>query len=326
MKPLQRRVYFWISAICLCFGFFWAYKAISSLWEQRTDGFTVGGISSSRRLNPDWDVHLLSQEERTELDRALSQKYRYLTRGNQAFAFISEDGCYVLKFFRQKLFEPFLLWKLLPSAWLKEGRRAKKIWKKEYKLQRDFESYRIAFDELKEETGLVLVHLNTTHWIGKNISITDKINIEHLVPLDDFNFVLQKRADLVCPTIDKLMKEGNVAGAKDALSSILELLVSRCQKAISDSDPDLEKNFGFIDGRAVQIDIGRFTRNVTKVKFQDRYLSQQIGPSEVIPPLIKGPFKTWLSDNHPGLYEHFMKEYQALRDQNGFKPLSTTPL
>lgn len=320
-KILQRCAYFWISVICLCFGIFWAYKAVRSLWEQKTDGFTVGGISSSRKFNPAWDVHILSQDERNELDRALSQKYGYLACGNQAFAFLSEDGRYVLKFFKQKLFEPPLLWKLVPSRWLKEGRRDKKIWKKKYKLQRDFESYRMAFDELKEETGLVLVHLNATDWIGKNISITDKINIEHLVPLDDFNFIIQKRADLVYPTIDKLMREGNVAAAKEALSSILHLFVSRCQKGISDSDPDLDKNFGFIDGLAVQIDIGRFTRHATKVKFHDRHIAQQMGASEVGPPVIKDSFKTWLLENHPVLYEHFMGEYQTLSDQNMFNPL-----
>lgn len=319
-KLLQRRAYFWISAICLSFAVFWTYKAICCLWEQQSDGFSIGGISSSRRPNPAWDVHPLSQEERTELDRALSQKYHYLARGNQAFAFLSEDGRYVLKFFKQKLFEPPLFWKLAPSAWLKEGRRAKKIWKKEDKLRRDFESYRMAFDELKEETGLILVHLNTTDWIGRNVSITDKIHIEHSIPLDDFNFIIQKRADLVYPTIDRLMAEGNINAAKDALSSILQLFASRCQKGISDSDPDLDKNFGFIDGRAIQIDIGRFTRNATKVKFRDRHLSQPVGLSDVEPPVIKDSFKAWLSENHPDLYEHFMKEYQTLCDQNGFKP------
>lgn len=234
-KLLQRRAYFWISVICLCFGIFWAYKAISCVWEQRTDGFTVASISSSRKPNPVWDVHPLSQDERTELDKALSQKYRYLACGNQAFAFLSEDGRYVLKFFKQKLFEPSFPWKWLPSAWLKEGRRAKKVWKKEDKLRRDFESYRMAFDELKEETGLILVHLNPTDWIGRNISISDKIHLEHSIPLDDFNFIIQRRADLVYPTIDRLMAEGNINAAKEALSSILNLFVSRCQKGIADS-------------------------------------------------------------------------------------------
>ena len=121
-------------------------------------------------------------------------------------------------------------WKWVPSLWFERGRRAKKIWKKEYKLQRDFESYRMAFDELKEETGLVLVHLNPTDWIGKEIMISDKSNVKHAIALDRFNFILQRRADLVYPTIDRLVGEGNIDGAKQALSSILDLFVSRCQK------------------------------------------------------------------------------------------------
>ena len=320
-KPLHRRAYFWISLICLCFGAFWAYKAVSSFRELKTDGFTVQAISSNRESNPAWDVHLLTGEEHRELNRALAQKYHYLACGNQAFAFLSEDGRYVLKFFKQKLFEAPFFWKWVPSLWLKEGRRAKKIWKKEYKLQRDFESYRMAFDELKGETGLVLVHLNSTDWIGKEIVISDKINAEHAIALDRFNFILQRRADLVYPTIDRLMGEGDIDGAKQALSSILDLFVSRCQKGIADSDPDLDKNFGFIDGRAIQIDIGRFTRYPTKVKFHNRSLAEQVAQASIEPPLIKESFKAWLSENHPGLYEHFNSSYQALCEGDGFAPV-----
>lgn len=317
---LRRRTYYWISAICLSFGIFWAYKAIASLWEERTDGFTIAAISSSRKPNPTWDVHLLSQEERAELDNALSQKYHYLACGNQAFAFLSDDGRYVLKFFKQKLFEPPFPLRWIPSAWAKEGRWAKKIWKKKDKLKRDFESYRMAFDELKEETGLIFVHLNPTDWIGRHVLITDKIHLEHSIPLDDFNFIIQRRADLVYPTIDKLMAEGNVAAAKEALSSILNLFVSRCRKAIADSDPDLDKNFGFIDGYAIQIDIGRFTKNPEKVNFHNRHQLRKSGPFTVEPPVIKDSFKAWLFEHYPDLFEHFMKEYQVLCEQNRFKP------
>lgn len=316
----QRRFNLSISIICLVLGLAWAYKTVSVFCEAKTDGFTVLGVSSHRDPNPAWDVHPLSDAERHELDQALNQKYRYLARGNQAFAFLSEDGRFVLKFFKQKLFQPPFLLKAIPTRLLQEGRSAKKVWKKGYKLQRDFESYRLAFDELKEETGLVLVHLNRSEWIQKRVAIVDKLNIEHQIDLDRFDFIIQKRADLVYPTIDKLMAEGNANRAKEALSSILKMFVSRCQKGIDDSDPDLDKNFGFIDGKAIQIDIGRFTRYPQKVKFHERHLLNLREPQEVKPPLIKDSFKSWLSSNYPALFEHFDSEYRTLCEEGAFSP------
>jgi len=90
-----------------------------------------------------------------------------------------------------------------------------------------------------------------------------------------------------------------------------------------DSDPDLDKNFGFIDGRAVQIDIGRFTHNPVKMKFHQRHVALQKASSppvntqgcsstQVEIPPIKESFRTWLSENYPVLYQHFDSEYQAL--------------
>ena len=108
-KPLHRRAYFWTSLICLCFGAFWAYKAVSSFASSKRTVSLFKRISSNRQPNPAWDVHVLTDEEHRELDGALAQQYHYLACGNQAFAFLSEDGRYVLKFFKQKLFEaPFL--------------------------------------------------------------------------------------------------------------------------------------------------------------------------------------------------------------------------
>ncbi len=316
----QRRFNLSISIICLSLGITWVYKTVSCFCEARTDGFTVLGVSSNRSVNPAWDVHPLTDVERQELDQALGQKYHYLARGNQAFAFLSEDGRFVLKFFKQKLFEPHIALKAVPTSWLQEGKSAKKVWKKGYKLQRDFESYRLAFDELKEETGLVLVHLNRSGWIQKRVAVVDKLNIEHLIDLDRFDFIIQKRADLVYPTIDRLMADGNVDGAKEALSSILKMFVSRCQKGIDDSDPDLDKNFGFIDGKAIQIDIGRFTRYPQKVKFHERHLANLRELQEVKPPLIKDTFKAWLSSNYPDLFDHFDHEYLTLCEEGAFSP------
>ncbi len=325
-KLLNHRASRWVSLVCFSVAAFWTYKVVRVFCQQQTDGFTIQAISSNRPSNPAWDVHFLSDGEKAEIEQALSQRYHYLACGNQAFAFLSEDGRYVIKFFKQKLFEPSFFLKWSPAIWMNPSRREKKLWKKQDKLQRDFASYRLSFDELKEETGLVYVHLNPSDWIRRNLIICDKLNIAHAIPLDRFNFILQKRADLVFPTIDKLMAEGNLAGAKRALSSILELFVSRCQKGILDSDPDLDKNFGFIDGHAVQIDIGRFTRQPIKVKFAHCNQDRPASLSSMTPPVIKETFKTWLTENYPSLFDHFMSEYDVLCQSNQFSSSASISL
>lgn len=319
-KQWRHRIPFWISAIILSVGLLWTYKTLHHFCEKRTDGFSIEAISSHREDNPAWNVHTLSNEEEAELNQALTQSYHYLACGNQAFAFLSEDGRYVLKFFKQKLYEPLFFWKWIPSTWLKEGRRAKKLWKKQDKLQRDYESYRLAFDELKEQTGLIFVHLNTTNWLNNKLKVIDKSQAVHFIDLDQFNFIIQKRADLVYPTIDTLMAQSNISAAKQALSSILRLFAARCQKGIADSDPDLDKNFGFIDGKAVQIDIGRFTRNPEKIKFQQRHLTSRPQAVNFEPPVIKENFQAWLKENYPELHDHFMGEYQTLCNDGAFIP------
>ncbi|MBS0605157.1 MAG: hypothetical protein JSS60_09020 [Verrucomicrobia bacterium] len=54
----------------------------------------------------EWGLPALTEDEQREVDRILTQKFTYLARGSQAFAFISEDGKYVLKLFKQHKWHP----------------------------------------------------------------------------------------------------------------------------------------------------------------------------------------------------------------------------
>ncbi len=269
------------------------YKTLSSFCADQTDGFTILGISSNRPLNPRWEVHALTQEEQSACDAALHQEYYYLARGGQAFVFISADGRYIVKFFNQKVFALPFPWNFIPHTWIHDQRRIKKAWKRQNKLERDFSSYTIAFDALKRETGLVCVHLNHTRCGHPLLRIYDKLHIAHSIDLDRMEFIVQKRAELVYPHIETLMAQGKEQEAKAALSSIVRLFVTRCQKGIGDSDPDLDKNFGFIGEAAVQIDAGRFA-----------YVDDAVAP-----PVIKDSFKVWLS-RYPSLLSHFEQEFK----------------
>jgi hypothetical protein len=286
----------WLICICGILCSVWMYKSIARFCSIQTDDFTIHRISSTRAFNSEWEVHTLSSEEQGELSAAFNQEYHYFARGNQAFAFISGDGNYIVKFFNQRIFALPFPWNFIPRSWIKDSRRGKKARMREDKLRRDFTSYRIAFDELEQETGLVFVHLNRSDWIKKKLRIYDKLKIGHQIDLDSMEFIVQKRAVLVYPYIDQLMTEGKEEEAKMALDKILQLFVVRCQKGIDDSEPDLDKNFGFIGQEAMQIDAGRFAKAESKV---------------ALPP-IKDSFKKWLA-RYPSLALHFEQEYERLR-------------
>ncbi len=289
----RRRVYLNCSWIALLLGMFWTYRAIRLYYPSNVKGFSVHMIRSQDAYRPDWEVHALSALERTEVLAALSQPYHYLACGNQAFAFESEDGQYVLKFLKQKLFKTLRFWD------------AKERWKKRNKQERDFASYRIAFDQLQEETGLVWVHLNPTDWLPSLLMVTDDRHATHQINLNEVHFILQRKAELVYPALDALMSQGRLEEAKAALISLQNLLIARAGKGITDGDPDLDKNFGFLHGKAIQIDIGRFADRPYPQRYRDR--DKKMGEKWISVPLppLKPTLADWLAQHHPTLLNHW---------------------
>jgi hypothetical protein len=97
--------------------------------------------------------------------------------------------------------------------------------------------------------------------LQQKIELIDKLGISHFLFLDELEFVVQKKADLLYPTLQSMMNKGQEQEAKELLSRLIALLVTRCQKGIFDKDPDLFTNFGVVNGKPIQIDPGRFKKD-----------------------------------------------------------------
>ena len=263
---------------------------IPSFCEKYTDGFSMARIQSKLPL----DVAVISPAplDLLELDRALSQPYKYLGYGGQCYAFVSEDNQYVIKFFKTYFYQPKELLYHLPlpqplaSIQLRHCNRAKE------KLIRDFSSYCIAWEDLREETGLIYLHLAKTNNMHKNVHITDKLNIAHVVNLDEMEFAVQKRAQLVYDHITELMTARDVHGAKLAIRSLVELVKNRAQKGCHDEDAKIHRNFGFIGSRAAIIDIGRFVKDPNRKNSEIYRRDLKI---------MTARFRVWLEQVHPTL-------------------------
>lgn len=236
-----------------------------------------------------WNIGPLSAEKEKTIESALAQKFTYMGSGAQAYVFFSEDGKTVLKLFKKKRFEVPVWIQLLPPLPYK----IKKMQGKQNNLIKDFTSYQIAYNELREETGLLLVHLDRTP-LHYTVTLQDSQNKTHQVHLADYAFILQKRGELVYSSLERNIKEGKLQAAKQSLSSLVHLLKMRCDKGVADRDPNFSKNYAFLGTEAVEIDIGRF-----------RHADIQI-------PKIPQDFKKWLGNLSLELLTHFEEEYNLV--------------
>lgn len=241
------------------FGFYYALL----FCKKQTDGFQLFKIKSELTYHPEWQVsHTESEIEAARA--ALDQPYYYLAKGAQSYVFISKDQQYVLKFFRQHHLRPSIFVRLLPPFGDYKTKIEAKIARKNQEMQTDFNSYKIAYDHLKEETGLVYVHLNKGTELGTKINVIDKLNIAHPLDMDKMEFLLQKKAALLYDEVDQLIKEEQMGSLKLLLKDLVEVIKKRCKLGIFDKDPDLNTNFGVIDHKPIQIDVGRFRWNETE--------------------------------------------------------------
>lgn len=279
-----------------------ALIATQRFCRKQTDSFALYKIRSELTYNPKWETSPLTEKEMKDLSTVLNQPFFYLGKGAQCYVFVSQDNQHVIKFFR--------LYHLLPPFWTQlklppflKPLADSKIAQKEQELDRDFMSYKIAFEEMREQTGVLYVHLNKTKTLHQNIEIIDRLNIKHTLNLDEMEFLVQKRADLVYPALEQMIEKEGYEAAGIALCSLIDLLVLRCQKGIRDKDPDLNTNFGFIGHTPLQIDVGRYR------KPDDESLGT-LERDEII--RITDNLNQWLRAKYPELSDHLEHKIATL--------------
>jgi hypothetical protein len=220
-----------IVALCLCLGL---------LAQKQTDRFAVTKIAKE----------MLDSSAGSVEESLLQQPYRYLGKGGQSYVFLSEDGKYVLKLFRgSRLQMSRFFSKWIPSLQSRAARQ-------EEELKNALCGYRLAYERAKEETGVLGVHLDRHQPLAAPLILIDKIGIRHKIDPNSIPFVIQERAEVVA----HLSSE---EWSLQHLQSLRALLVKKRELKIHDGDANLMKNFGFVGGRAVQIDPGRFTEEGT---------------------------------------------------------------
>lgn len=226
-----------------------------------TGGFTESNIASDYDYDPRWETHLLSATEKTALNDALNQDYYYLGKGCQSYVFASEDGNYVIKFFKFQRFRPqFWLTAINFIPAVKEYQINKAKQKKE-RLDNVFTSWKIAYENLQPETGVLYVHLNKSTDLQRQLTIYDKIGLKHTLDIDNYEFMIQRRATMLADSLHNLMAKGQVEEAQNMITYLYEMLLSEYLRGFADNDHAIMQNTGILENRPIHIDVGQFIRN-----------------------------------------------------------------
>ncbi len=267
------------------------------LYFYLTGGFRIAHISSNFSPDPRWETRALTTAEQQTIDSVLAQPFTYLGKGCQSYVFLSEDGNYVLKFLKYQRFRPqeYLYWfSFLPPV---ESLIEEKITKKRKKLDDLFSSWVLAFDHLQKETGLIYVHLNKTSHFAQPLIIKDKLGYVHALNPDRMEFLIQKKATMLCSALDK----SDVDGGKQLLDKLFAMILSEYHRGFADNDHALMQNTGVFEGNPVHIDVGQFVQS-------EAMKNPEIYQQELFNKYYK--FRLWLQKKHPELYAYATKQLQ----------------
>lgn len=293
----------WIKTLLLLLAIVAIGYAGGRLYYYVTDGFSVSNTTSDFAYDPRWDTRPLSPSEQLLLDSILVQQFSYLGKGCQSYVFLSADGNYVMKLFKYQRYRPQPWLENLAFIPAVERYRLAKIEKKTKKREGFFRSWKLAFDALQSETGLVFVHLNKTNNLKTKLTITDKMGFAHQIDLDQFEFLIQHKATPFCTYIEELVERGDSETAKKFISSTIALILSENARGLADNDHAIMQNTGVIDGKPIHIDVGQFVRD-EEVKKPEVYKQQLFNKTY--------RFRKWLHKRYPELEAYLEAELRQI--------------
>jgi hypothetical protein len=274
------------------FFIFLSLLATRAIFYSLSDGFSLTRIVNTFQEEA---IKTPTENEKLLLQNICSSPFIYLNKGSQSYAFLSQDGQYVLKLFKCYHLKPVKWLEDLPLPSFLDSPRNSALERRKKKRELTFSSYNIAYNMLKDECGLIYLQLTPSPSLQQEITITDKIGRTYTINLGTYGFMIQKKVDLIFPKLEFWISHHKEKEAKAFLASLVDLIVTRCQKGIQDQDPDLHKNAGCIGTRAVFLDVGAFHLN-DEAKKREACL-QDIKK-------VTQKLSTWLEKRSPELHSY----------------------
>lgn len=228
---------------------------ISKAWHVITGGFTTN------KILPPKDCRSPVTELPTSLDLShiFDREFKFLGKGCQVYAF--ESGDYVIKFLRHHKYKPPFWLNLISIGERLRRYRDGVVTYKKTRVKNAFRSYIMAYEDLKEETAVLYLHLGKTDHIKKNLTIIDKVGKRRLIDLDGSHFIIQKKAKKLRPYLLRVSKAGKLERSRELIDGYFDILKRRCLKGIKNVDHSgYLRNMGYIGDDIVEIDLGGYRK------------------------------------------------------------------
>ncbi|MBS0615136.1 MAG: hypothetical protein JSR58_01115 [Verrucomicrobia bacterium] len=268
---------------------------IDRYFLKKNSGFCLHYILSDAPCDPQWKTEGPFPRE------ILEQPFSYLGKGSQTYVFESQDGKYVLKFYKFPSHMRKIGWLKHPFAYHMDGKRASI---KKHNLDRfhlSFNSYFLSQKELQNETGVVYVHLYPSDNLRTSLHLIDKLGMHYEVPADHMGFIVQRKAASLLPTLQQAITQKDEHLCKQMINNLLQVITSRCHKGISDLDAMHHNNYGWLEGRAIHIDVGRFVYDAS-VKTPEGCQKEIVR--------ITQSLSDFLAKESPELHQYFLTQLQ----------------
>jgi hypothetical protein len=271
-------------------GFF----AINLFCKGLNGNFDVTELLKPSASGSPWDTSSITKD--FDINALLKQKFHYLGKGHQAFAFESDDGQYVLKLFKPhyphlEIFGDSFNFTYIPfSRWF-----YRTIAKKDFdkRIADDFTSYVNAYNLFKNESLVEYLHLAETKDIKNSIQLFDKLKILRNFDPNTTCFLVQRKVEPLQTTLQKLIKENKTGEIKLVLEKLLHLLARRLESRFYKPTHKFHANFGCVGLEPIQLDIGNLLTP------EDLGLVDYTLPTDLTISVKK--LKLWLNHHLPSL-------------------------
>ena len=286
VRSILKKGILWGVLALLVFGGF-------RLYYRLTDDFRLGNMTYELPFQAPWQVPPLTPEEYRQLAHILDQKFTYIGKGAQCYAFASADQQYVLKFFKFKHLKPNLFVDFLPPIPPFNAYKQNCVERKQRKLIGVFNGYDLAFRENRQESELIYLHLLPTTHLHLQANVIDKIGLERKINLDEVVFLMQRKGETLRTRMNRLLKEEHVAEAEKVIASIVQMYISEYRKGIYDHDHGVMHNTGFIGDQPFHLDVGKLNKDerMKEVTFYKKDLEHVLWKIDV-----------WVKANYPHVY------------------------
>lgn len=188
--------------------------------------------------------------------KILDQKFSYLGNGADSVAFLSEDGKFVLKFFQKK--------KVYSQRYFLKKIEKNFFFFRKKKTFQAMKNYSDVFSKDPSIGGLVAAHFDLSSKHLPQVKILDLEGKSYQVDLNQYPFVLQKKAVEVKHTLSLAKTSGE---NEKYFQALVELSQKKMRCGFSDKHSRwiLHRNYGFVDDSAIQFDLG-------KVAFSSKFI------------------------------------------------------